>query len=298
MPVAPSAAVPDCALSSRPPRLTYGYEPMHLVDSHCHLDLIDMAPFDGRMDAVLEAARSAGIGHILCVCLSLEERGTVLELARSHPMVSASVGVHPNHDEGEEPTVAVLVRHATDPEVVAIGETGLDYFRSEGDLGWQQDRFRTHIRSAREAGKPLIIHTRDAREDTLRILEEEDAGTAGGVMHCFVEDWDTARRALDIGFYISFSGIVTFRSAEALREVARRVPRDRILVETDAPYLAPVPHRGKPNQPAFVAHIAACVADLQGMSVEALTEQTTRNFYTLFPAAAAQRRAAGLPVPG
>lgn len=270
---------------------------MHLVDSHCHLDLIDLAPFGDRMDGVLEAARSAGIGHILCVCLSMEERGAVLELARRHAMISASVGVHPNHDEGEEPTVAALVRHAADPEVVAIGETGLDYFRSEGDLGWQQDRFRTHIHAAREAGKPLIIHTRDAREDTLRILEEEDAGAAGGVMHCFVEDWDTARRALDIGFYISFSGIVTFRSAEALREVARRVPRDRILVETDAPYLAPVPHRGKPNQPAFVAHVAACVAELQGMSVEALTEQTTRNFYTLFPAAAAQRRAAGLPVP-
>ncbi len=174
-------------------------------------------------------------------------------------------------------------------------ETGLDYFRSQGDLSWQHDRFRRHIEAARRSGKPLIIHTRDARDDTLRVLEEEQA--EAGVMHCFVEDWATAKRALDLGFYISFSGIVTFRSAADLREVARKVPRDRLLVETDSPYLAPVPFRGKSNQPAYVAHVAAQVAELQEMTVEELSDLTTRNFFTLFPAAAQQRRAAGLALP-
>ena len=266
-----------------------------LVDSHCHLDLLDLSAQEGGLESLLAATRERGIGHLLCVCISMENRAAVLELARRHPDISASVGVHPNHTEGEEPSVDALVAHAADPAVVAIGETGLDYFRSEGDLAWQHARFRRHIQASKASGKPLIVHTRDAGDDTLRILEEE--GAEAGVMHCFVEDWATARRALDLGFYISFSGIVTFRSAADLREVARRVPKERLLVETDSPYLAPVPHRGKPNQPAFVTHVAEQVAALQGLDYEALAELTSRNFFTLFPAAAEQRRAAGLPLP-
>jgi TatD DNase family protein len=211
----------------------------------------------------------------------------MLALVEPEPGVSVSVGVHPNERDRRDPVADELVELAGHERNVAIGETGLDYFHGKGDLGWQRERFRVHIEAARACGKPLIIHTREAREDTLRILREGGAGEVGGVMHCFTETWDMARRAMDMGFYISFSGIVTFRNAEALREVATRVPLDRLLIETDAPYLTPVPHRGKPNQPAYVRHVAERIADLRGLPVEQLIEVTGENFFRLFPAAGA-----------
>ncbi len=256
-----------------------------LVDSHCHLDRLDLAPFDDDFDALMRQTRGAGVGHVLCVCIDLESYPAMAALVRPYDWVSVSVGVHPNDRDRHEPSPEELVRLAADPGNVAIGETGLDYFRSEGDLEWQRQRFRNHIAAARAAGKPLIIHTRAAREDTIRVMREEGARDAGGVMHCFTEDWEMAKQALDLGFYISFSGIVTFNSAADLREVAKRVPADRLLVETDAPYLAPVPHRGKSNLPQYVALVAECIAGLRGVPMESLVEQTGENFFRLFPAA-------------
>ena len=253
-----------------------------LVDSHCHLDRLDLAPFDDDFGRLMQATREAGVGHLLCVCIDLESYPAMYRLVEPWPWVSVSVGVHPNDRDRRDPTPEELVSLAADPRNVAIGETGLDYFRSEGDLEWQRQRFRNHIAAARAAGKPLIVHTRAAREDTIRVMTEEGARDAGGVMHCFTEDWEMAKQALDLGFYISFSGIVTFNSAADLREVAKRVPADRILVETDAPYLAPVPHRGKSNLPAYVALVAAFIAELRGVSPERLVEQTGENFFRLF----------------
>jgi len=256
-----------------------------LVDSHCHLDRLDLTPFDGELDAALDNARQHGVGHMLCVCIDLEHFPDVLSPARAHDNIFASVGVHPNEREGREPDVETLVSLADDPDVIAIGETGLDYFRSEGDLDWQRERFYTHIRAARQSGKPLIIHMREATADTLQIMREADAGQAGGVMHCFAEDWDAARAALDMDFYISFSGIVTFKNANTLKEVAKQVPLERMLVETDSPYLAPTPFRGKSNQPAYVKYVAEHIAELRGTSLEAISEATTENFFRLFRAA-------------
>ena len=253
-----------------------------LIDSHCHLDRLDLSRHEDSLDAALDDAKQAGVGHMLCVCIDMEKRKTVLELAKQYPQVSASVGVHPNEQTDVEPEVSELIEYAKDPNIVAIGETGLDYFRSEGDLEWQRDRFRKHITAAREIQKPLIIHMRDATEDTLKVLSEENARDAGGVMHCFVEDWAAAKKSLDLGFYISFSGIVTFNSAKELKEVAKKVPADRILVETDSPYLAPVPYRGKSNEPAYVRHVAEHVAELRGMELEALADQTSKNYFELF----------------
>jgi TatD DNase family protein len=253
-----------------------------LVDSHCHLNF---EPLHEQIEPVLGRARDSGVGYLLCVAVTLEKFPEVRALVHAHANVFASVGVHPNEREGREPGVEELVTLAADPRVVAIGETGLDYYRSEGDLGWQQERFRLHIRAAKVAKKPLIIHTREAADDTMRLLREEAAGEAGGVMHCFTESWDVARAALDIGFYISFSGIITFRNAEALREVARKVPADRLLVETDAPYLAPIPHRGKTNEPAYVRHVAECLATVRGETLDAVAGRTTENFFTLFSTA-------------
>lgn len=255
-----------------------------LIDSHCHLDRIDLTPFGGRLEALLETARGNGVEHMLCVCIDLEHFEDVLGIACRHPQVTCSVGVHPDATGVREPQVEELVELAAHPQVVAVGETGLDYYRLTGELEWQRERFRTHIRAARQAGKPLIIHTRAAREDTLRLLEEERAAEVGGVMHCFAEDWETARRAMDLGFLISFSGIVTFRNAEALREVARRVPDEYLLVETDAPYLAPVPHRGKQNHPAWVRHVAEKLAELRGVDLAHIEAVTTANFRRLFAA--------------
>lgn len=252
--------------------------PTELIDSHCHLPLIE-----GDTGAVIERARAAGVSHMLCVCVDLESFAGVTEVAAQHACVSATVGVHPNTDgSNREPTVAELVALAATPEIVAIGETGLDYFRSEGDLTWQRTRFRTHIRAARETGRPLVIHCRDAAADLITILREERAVDAGGVMHCFVEDWDTAQAAMELGFYISISGIVTFRNAAALRDVAARVPLERLLVETDAPWLAPVPQRGKQNEPAFVSHTAAFLAELRGEALADLARATTDNYRRLF----------------
>jgi TatD DNase family protein len=257
-----------------------------LVDSHCHLDRLDLAPYSNSFDNLMQASRDAGVGHFLCVSIDMESYPSMLELVEGHRDISVSVGVHPNDKERIEPTPEELVKLADHEKNVAIGETGLDYFRSEGDLEWQRERFRRHIQAARMANKPLIIHTRAAREDTIRIMEEEGARDCGGVMHCFTEDWEMARQALDLGFYISFSGIVTFNSAEELREVAKRVPEERILIETDAPYLAPVPKRGKPNLPAYVCYVADKIAELRGISRERLEEITSDNFFRLFRASA------------
>jgi TatD DNase family protein len=253
-----------------------------LVDSHCHLDRLDLSPFDGSIDAVLAAAEAQDIGHFLCVSINLEDYPAMLKLAEVHEQVSASVGLHPNEQGGHDPDTDELVGLAKHPRIIAIGETGLDYFRSEGDLDWQRDRFRRHIAAAKLSGKPLIIHSRDARDDTLKILEEEQADEVGGVMHCFTGDWAMAQRAMEMNFYISFSGIVTFKNARELQDIAVRMPSDRYLVETDSPYLAPVPHRGKPNQPAFVRHVAEFIADLRGESYEQVAATTTENFRTLF----------------
>ncbi len=252
-----------------------------LVDSHCHLNLVEEGATDG-LDGVMQAAREQGVERMLCVSVDLESYPRVREIAGLYDNVLASVGVHPNHDAGRDPSVEELVELAADTKVVAIGETGLDYYRSEGDTEWQRARFRRHIAAAKRAAKPLIVHTREAREDTLRILREEDAGQAGGVLHCFTEDWDMACAAMDLGLYISFSGIVTFKSAAQIQDVAKRIPIERMLVETDSPYLAPVPHRGKPNQPAFVRYVAEFIAELRGVSFDEIAERTTENFSTLF----------------
>ncbi|MGQ7845352.1 TatD family hydrolase [Granulosicoccus sp. 3-233] len=256
---------------------------MQLVDSHCHINFPD---FQDRMPDILQNAADNQINHMLCIATSWENFPDVLTLARDHAPISASVGVHPTTEGGHEPTVDELLSAAAEKEVVAIGETGLDYFRSTGDLTWQHERFHRHIEVAKRCNKPLIIHTRAAAEDTMNTLRDHQARDAGGVMHCFAEDWEVAKQALDIGFYISFSGIVTFKSAKAIQEVARKAPLDRILVETDAPYLAPVPHRGKTNEPAFVRHTAEYVAELRDIPLEELAEATTSNFFTLFSDAA------------
>jgi len=253
-----------------------------LIDSHCHLDRLDLEPFGGTIEGALDAALEQDVGHFLCVSINLESYPAMLAIAESHDRVSASVGLHPNEMGGQEPDIDWLVRQAQNPRVVAIGETGLDYFRSEGDLEWQRERFRRHIAAARQSGKPLIIHSRDAGEDTLRMLGEESAGDVGGVMHCFTGDWTLAERAMDLNFHISFSGIVTFRNARELQEVAVRMPAERMLLETDSPYLAPEPHRGKPNHPALMRHVAEFVAKLRGESYYYVAGVTTQNFIDLF----------------
>lgn len=250
-----------------------------LVDSHCHLNFPEFAD---NMQAVLQAMEDNGVTHALCVSVTLDKFPEVLAVAQAHDNFYASVGIHPDYEDIPAFTVEELVRLASSPKVIAIGETGLDYFRLTGDLEWQRERFRLHIRAARQSGKPLIIHTRSAAEDTLRVMREEGADQIGGVMHCFTESWEVAEAAMELGFYISFSGIVTFKNAAALKEVAQKVPLERMLVETDSPYLAPVPYRGKTNQPAFVKHVAEEIASLRGISLEAVAEATTRNFFKLF----------------
>jgi TatD DNase family protein len=249
------------------------------IDSHCHIDFEEYA---GRIPQVLEDMARNQVSHALCVCVNLDNFPRVLALAESHAQLFASVGVHPDQVEDASPSVSDLVARAQHPKVVAIGETGLDYYRQNGDLEWQKARFRTHIRAARECGKPLIIHTRDAGEDTLRIMREEDAGEAGGVMHCFTETLELALAAIELNFCISFSGIVTFKNALAIKEVAKKVSLEHMLIETDSPYLAPVPHRGKTNQPSWVRHVAEEIASLRGISLEAVADATTANFINLF----------------
>lgn len=225
------------------------------------------------------------VGHALCVSVTLDKFPEVLALADQYNNFFASVGVHPDYEDIEEPTVDVLVSLANHPKVVAIGETGLDYFRLSGDLEWQRTRFRTHIRAAILAKKPLIIHTRSAADDTLRIMREEGAAQIGGVMHCFTESLEVAQQAISMGFYISFSGIVTFKNATQLKEVAQNIPLEKILVETDSPYLAPVPFRGKTNQPAYVKYVAQEIANLRGIALDEVVQATTDNFFNLFRAA-------------
>ncbi len=260
---------------------------MDLVDSHCH---IDFPPLGDDVDSLLRTADANDVRHLLCVSVNWRDFPAVLALAEAHRGVFASVGVHPNERDEAETPGETLVEAARHPRVVAIGETGLDYFRSDGDLRWQRERFARHIAAAQASGLPLIIHMRDAADDTIGMMREHGADATGGVMHCFAENWEVAKQALDLGFYISFSGIVTFKSAVELQEVARKAPADRILVETDSPYLAPVPFRGKTNQPAFVRHTAACVAELRGESLEHVAQVTTDNFFRLFKRA---RREAG-----
>ncbi|MFV2055007.1 MAG: TatD family hydrolase [Thiohalomonadales bacterium] len=260
---------------------------MEIVDSHCHLDCLDLSAWQNGIEGVLDDAMQNAVNHFLCVSINLEDYGSMLDLVSDYARVAVSVGLHPNERDGVEPTVEQLVNLANNQKVVAIGETGLDYFRCEqgssGELDWQRDRFRVHIEAAKQLDYPLIIHNRDAKQDTIDILRTTGADSVGGVMHCFVEDWQTAKQAMDLNFYISFSGIVTFKSAKELKEVAKKMPLDRILVETDSPYLAPVPYRGKANQPAYTRHVLEHIAELRGMSAEALAEHTSENFFRLFP---------------
>lgn len=255
-----------------------------LVDSHCHLDQLDLTNYQGSLEKVLEEAKAQGIGHMLCVCINLEDFPQVLAIAKQYSHIDASLGLHPNDAVREEPAEDDLIALAQDPKIVAIGETGLDYYRieKESDIHNQQERFRRHIRAAKAVKKPLIVHTRQAKEDTLRIMKEEGAEEVGGVLHCFTEDWDMADRAMEQGFYISFSGIVTFKNATALQAIAKRIPLDRMLIETDAPYLAPVPHRGKSNVPAYVSYVAEYIAQLREVPLEVIAHHTTENYFNLF----------------
>jgi len=256
-----------------------------LIDSHCHLDRLDLDKLGGDLDSILASAEEQGVSHMLCVSITLEDFPRVLQLAQRYSQVYASVGVHPNEPDCHDPDASELVKLAADPNIIAIGETGLDYFRSDGDLEWQRQRFRQHIRAARQCGKPLIIHTRDAEQDTLDIMREEQASQARGVMHCFTGSQAMAEAALAEDFYISFSGIVTFNNARDLQAIAAGVPANRLLIETDAPYLTPVPLRGKPNQPGNVRLVAEKLASLRNVSPESIMEQTSANFFDLFNAA-------------
>ncbi len=253
-----------------------------LVDSHCHLDLPDLAE---NLPQLLDLMQTNDVGCALCIAVNLEDFPRVLSLAESQPHFFASVGVHPEASDVREPSVSDLVKLAQHPKVIAIGETGLDYYWHKDAPEWQRERFRTHIRAALEVGKPLVIHNRDATVDTLRLMTEEGAGQVGGILHCFTEIWAVAEEALALGFHISLSGIVTFKNALAVKEVACRVPLNRLLIETDSPYLAPVPFRGKINQPGYVKYVAEEIARLRDIPVETVADATTDNFFRLFPQA-------------
>jgi len=248
------------------------------VDSHCHLNRLDFS--QTNLQQVLLAAKAQGVDHFLCVAITLAEHPELVEIASNYPFVSISAGLHPNESPGQVITKEALLALASDPHVVAVGETGLDYYRAQEGLAWQKDRFSVHIECAKACGKPLIIHSRAAKKDTLAMMRTEKA--TKGVLHCFTEDWEMAKQAMDMNFYISFSGIVTFKNALLLQEVAKKIPLDRMLIETDSPYLAPVPHRGQSNVPAWVSHVAQCIADLRKISVEEVARQTTENFFNLF----------------
>ena len=253
------------------------------IDSHCHINFPELA---ARMPDILAKMQENQVTHALCVSVDLPDFPQVLALAEQYPHIYASVGVHPDYEETPEPTVEQLVALADNPKIIAIGETGLDYYRLEGDLEWQRERFRTHIKASRITRKPLIIHTRAASADTIRLMQEEGAGTdqggVGGVMHCFTESLEVAEAAIAMGFYISFSGIVTFKSAKDLQAVARAVPLERMLIETDSPYLAPVPFRGRTNEPGYVRHVAEYIATLKDIPLDQVARQTTQNFFNLF----------------
>lgn len=252
---------------------------MILVDSHCHLDCLENSDDVAK---VLQRAEQRNVHYFLCVCITQSDFKKMYDHTVRYPNVYFSIGTHPNEILATEPSMAEMTVLANSPKVVAIGETGLDYFRTKGDTTWQQNRFRCHIQVAKETKKPLIVHSRQAREDTIRILIEENARDIGGVLHCFTENWEMARTAIDLNFYISFSGIITFPNAEPLREVVKQVPLDRMLIETDSPYLAPVPFRGKQNEPAYVRHVAEKIAEIKKESLETIAQHTTQNFFNLF----------------
>lgn len=254
---------------------------MKIIDSHCHIDRVDLDQFGGSIESMLAHAKDLSVEEFLCVCIDLEHFDDVFSLAKSHQQIYASVGVHPVEQEGKDPSVEELLALADHEKIIAIGETGLDYFHVKKDTAdWQRERFRRHIAASNQSGKPMIIHTREAKADTIEIMQQEQA--QAGVMHCFSEDWETAKAALDLGFYISFSGIITFKSAADLREVAKKVPANRLLVETDSPYLTPVPYRGRANSPAYTYYVAEKLAELRGVSVDNIAQQTTQNFNDLF----------------
>jgi TatD DNase family protein len=249
------------------------------IDSHCHINFPEL---NQKIDQVLANMLESNISHALCVSVTLDKINEILDLTQKYSNIYASVGVHPDYEDIQEPDIDTLLKYSKNKKVVAIGETGLDYFRLKGDLSWQRDRFRTHIQAAIKSELPLIIHTRNAQDDTIRIMKEEGANAATGVMHCFTESYEMAKEAIDLGFYISFSGIITFKNAEALRETVKKIPIENILIETDSPYLAPVPNRGKLNEPANVRYVAEKIAELKGMPIEKVAEITTNNFFTLF----------------
>lgn len=253
-----------------------------LIDSHCHLDRIDLKPYHDSFSAFVDDAKAQQIEHMLCIAIDMESYPDMLALIEPYPQISLSVGVHPNVTEGREPSIDELLQLAQHDKVIAIGETGLDYFHSKGDLEWQHQRFRNHISVAKTLSKPLIIHTREAGHDSLDVLKAEGADIVGGIIHCFTEDWEYAKKALDLNFYISFSGIVTFKNAQAIKEVAQKVPADRFLIETDSPYLAPAPYRGKPNYPTYVKYVAEHIAELRGESFDDIARLSRDNFYRLF----------------
>lgn len=253
-----------------------------LIDSHCHLDRIDLKPYEDDFSCFMTAAKANQLEHLLCIAIDLESYPAMLDLVLNFPEISLTVGVHPNVKECKDPSVDELVALGKLNKVIGIGETGLDYFRSEGDLSWQHQRFRNHIRAAKILKKPLIIHTREAKVDTLKILKDEGAEEIGGIIHCFTEDWEFAQKALDLNFYISFSGIITFNNATTIRDVVKKIPSDKFLIETDSPYLAPVPFRGRPNYPIYVRYVAEQIAELRGITVNKVADITTNNFYNLF----------------
>lgn len=253
-----------------------------LADSHCHLQLIDYTKLDQDLNQTVQVALDNGVNHFLCVATHLDQEARLKEIAEQFETVKISMGLHPNETIDLEPTENDFTAISAHNDVVAIGETGLDYYRTEGDYSWQQERFRVQIRAAKKLNKPLIIHTRAAKQDTIKIMKEEVASDVGGVMHCFTEDWEMAKAAMDLGFYISFSGIVTFKNAGTLQEVAKQVPLDKMLIETDCPYLAPEPMRGKINQPSYVRHTAEFLAVHKGVSFEELALRTTENYKLLF----------------
>ena len=249
------------------------------IDSHCHINFPEL---NQKIDQVLDNMKDNDISHALCVSVTLDKINEILSLTKKYSNVYASVGVHPDYEDIQEPDIETLFNYSKNEKVVAIGETGLDYFRLTGDLSWQRERFRTHIRAAIKSSLPLIIHTRNAQEDTISIMKEESAKSTTGVMHCFTESYEMAKKAIDLGFYISFSGIITFKNAESLRETVKKIPIENILIETDSPYLAPVPNRGKLNEPANVIYVAEKIAELKGIPIEEVAEITTNNFFTLF----------------
>ncbi|MGI9278475.1 MAG: TatD family hydrolase [Endozoicomonas sp.] len=258
-----------------------------LIDSHCHLDRLKLDCYDGDLEKALNAARQAGVERVLCVGIDLEHADAVIDLADTYQDVYASVGIHPLEKDAAEPDLQTLLGYAKHPRVIAIGESGLDYYYSPDNKALQQERFRIHLQAATQSQLPIIVHTRDAREDTLDLIRQHGDLEKGGVLHCFTESWEMAREAMDLNYFISISGIVTFRNATELREVVKKIPLDRLLIETDSPYLAPVPHRGKPNEPRYLPDVAKCVAELKGITTEELADITGENFFRLFPKAAA-----------